>query len=273
MPVLMGVGFKPEREVLSSEITPDRVHALFFSLLSENLARELHKPSRLKPFCIWFRPFFGEERTVDKIVVEISFLREDLFPCFLSTFMLKESGELRIGDVRLRKLKRPYISEEKIISYRRIYEEASEDKTIVMDFLTPTTFRKGKSDYPLPDPSLVFKSLIRKWVTFGDVRIDKNLRKVLERDIQVSGAWIRTKKVELSRLGKVVGFTGRVVFFVDSEDREVLRWINALAKFGEFAGVGRKTTMGFGKVKVIKPSPEENPEVDREDVKEEGISE
>jgi CRISPR-associated endoribonuclease Cas6 len=250
MPVLLGISFVAQGEIPPSEITPDRVHALFFSSLSEDLARELHRPSRLKPFSLWFKPYLTEEKPVDRILLEVSFLKEDLFPRFLSGLITGEEREARIGEVKLKKLKKPRIAENRIVSYEELYENAAEEPTIVMDFITPTTFKKGESDYPLPEPSLIFRSLIRKWVAFSDVRIDRDLREVVERQVQVSGAWIRTRKVELSKLGKIVGFTGRVVFFVNSEDPKVLRWLNALAKFGEFAGVGRKTTMGFGRVKV-----------------------
>lgn len=272
MPVLIGIGFRPDRELPSSQLTPDRVHALFFSVLGKNLAEELHRPSRIKPFSLWFLPFFREERNLDRVFIEVSFLKEDLFPRFLSSFMMEE-GDLRLGETTLKRIKRPRIDESMVVSYRRIYEEAPEDPTIVMDFITPTTFKKGESDYPLPDPKLVFKSLIRKWSAFSDLRIDTDLREVVESRIQVSGAWIRTRKVCLSKLGKVVGFTGRVVFFVDSEERNVLKWINALARFGEFAGVGRKTTMGFGKVRLVKSVPREDFEVCGEDPEEGRVAE
>ncbi len=272
MPALLGVSLVPEKEIPSSELTPDRIHALFFSLLRSDLAKELHRPSRIKPFCLWFSPFFGPEKKLSKFRMEISFLKEDLFPKFLSSFLLEDSP-LKLGEIGLKKIKRPHISEENILSYRKIYENAPEEKTIVMDFLTPTCFKKGSADYPLPDPFLVFKSLIRKWSAFSEIKVEVDLREVFEKKIRVAGAWIRTRKVELSRLGKILGFTGRVVFYVESEEGEVLKWVNALAKFGEFAGVGRKTTMGFGKVRIQKPVSSENLPVEPEEVKEERVTE
>ena len=272
MPVLLGVSFVPEKEITSSEVTPDRVHALFFSLLREDLAEDLHRPSRVKPFCLWFSPFFGTEKKLSRFRIEVSFLKDDLFPRFLSSFLL-EDRDLKLGEIRLRKVKRPHISEDRILSYSRIYENAPEERTVVMDFLTPTSFKKGTADYPLPDPTLVFKSLTRKWSAFSDLKIDVDLRDVFERDIKVAGAWIRTRKVGLSKLGKFLGFTGRVVFYVESGDPQVLRWVNTLARFGEFAGVGRKTTMGFGRVKVSQPVSDEDLPVELEEVKEEGVSE
>ncbi|WP_164930659.1 CRISPR system precrRNA processing endoribonuclease RAMP protein Cas6 [Aquifex aeolicus] len=77
---------------------------------------------------------------------------------------------------------------------------------------------------------------------FSDFPLDADLREFIEKNIFVSGVWTKTRKVETGQNAKLVGFTGRVVYYV---------WINALSSFSEFAGVGRKTTMGFGKTRKV----------------------
>jgi len=44
---------------------------------------------------------------------------------------------------------------------------------------------------------------------------------------------------------------GRVYMFAKNYDTDFLKNVNALARFAEFAGVGRKTTMGFRKVRLV----------------------
>jgi len=163
--------------------------------------------------------------------------------------MLHETRDIFINNVKLKRLKKPFIDERWIKSYETLYEDSEVKKTLVFDFITPTTFKRGKKDYPLPDPKLIFKGLIRKWLFFSGKKIDTDLKKVIEEDIEIMGAWIRTKKVTLSG-GKITGFTGRVVLHINNNNKDVLKWINTLARFSEFAGIGRKTTMGFGMVKL-----------------------
>ncbi len=264
MPAKLIVSFNLQSRLCAEELYPDRLHGLFFSISGEALASQIHSYRNIKPFSLGFstrsetgkRDFLlsnklSKTEAVQKVYLEISFLEEGLFPKFLSNFMLSKESEFSLGGVKLQKIRKPYIREEFIKSYRHLFEEAPEEDRICFEFLTPTSFRKGKYNYPLPDPKLIFKGLIRKWQIFSDYKIDTDLKEEVEK-IKVVGVGIKTSKIELSDLGWVVGFTGRVTFSVDSDKGKVLKWFQALSRFAEFAGVGIKTTMGFGKVKLIR---------------------
>ncbi len=257
MPVRFSVGFIPEKPISSDSITPDQVHGLFFSLLDKSVAEQLHKPTRFKPFCVGVPVIFREDKNMERIFLRISLLDEDLFPKILSSLILNKEDAV-LSNIRLKKIIRPFIEERWIKSYKNIFDETEPSNILIFDFKTPTTFKKGEMDYPLPDPRLIFKGLIRKWVTFSDVRINIDLRNVIDEKIEIMGVWIRTKKVTFSKLGKLTGFTGRVVFYVNSENETILKWLNVLGKFSEFAGVGRKTTMGFGMVRFTNAISESN---------------
>ncbi len=247
MPVRCSVCLIPEKPLSPEILKPKYIHGLFFSLVDRKLGEKMHG-GYVKPFALRFQRLMKTEEGLNRFFLEVSFLQDELFPQFLSSLILGDRSA-HIGELSIRYLKKPYIREENVKSYRAIYEEAEPRDTIVLDFLTPTTFKKGDYDHPLPEPRLIFKGLIRKWQRFSDLRIGVDLRETIERDIHLSGLWIKTRKVELSDRAKLTGFTGRVVLFVDSGKEEVLKWLNTLARFSEFAGVGRKTTMGFGAVR------------------------
>ncbi|MEO2083122.1 MAG: CRISPR-associated endoribonuclease Cas6 [Desulfurobacteriaceae bacterium] len=136
-----------------------------------------------------------------------------------------------------------------VVTYEELLDSEAE-KDYVVEFLTPTAFKKGDFDYPLPDPYLLIKSLINRWNYWSPFKFTIEEQKKLCRSLAVSGCWIRTKKVELFQETKLLGFTGRVFFFC--RDSDVRSKVNALLRFAEFAGVGRKTTMGFGKVRCLR---------------------
>ena len=265
MPVSFHVILIPEKPVSSNELTPDRIHGIFHSLLGDSLSKEIHDIKGLKPYSLSYPPFFGRQRQIERIRLGISFLIDELFPRFLSSFVLGNSI-IKLGDITLKKVKKPLVNENNIKSYHTIYDESEPSRDIILDFLTPTSFKRGNYDYPLPDPLLIFRGLIRKWQSFSDLKIDCDLREVISSKTMVTGAWIRTKKVEFSSLGKFTGFTGRVVLHVDERRKEVLKWLNALCRFADFSGVGRKTTMGFGSVRKQDPliSKEGNVSFDEE---------
>ncbi len=248
MPVRFSVGLVPEQPISSKDITPDQIHGLFFSMIDRDIAEELHKQSKLKPFCVGVPVIFKSDRVLERIFLRISLLNEDLFPKILSSLILKEK-EIFLSGIKLRKIVKPFIDERWIKSYDTIIKEAKPEKTLIFDFKTPTAFKKRDKDFPLPEPKLIFKGLIRKWIIFSGIKIEEDLKYMIENEIEIMGVWIKTQKIAFSKLGKLTGFTGRVVLYINSENEKVLKWINILGKFSEFAGVGRKTTMGFGMVR------------------------
>ncbi|NLT96357.1 MAG: CRISPR system precrRNA processing endoribonuclease RAMP protein Cas6 [Clostridia bacterium] len=59
----------------------------------------------------------------------------------------------------------------------------------------------------------------------------------------------------MTQLGSfnIIGFLGHCVFSFDPDTPETTMWMfNALARFASIMGVGYKTTMGMGQVKINK---------------------
>jgi len=237
-----------------SLITPDVLHGFFFSLLPSNIADTLHKPSRYKPFCLWapkiFR-FLKDNRpfeTNSVLTITISFLKDEFFSPFL--FKLTENRKkLFLGPYKVSLLQEPgsLIKNDEYTTFDDFLNIKAKTY-LYFQAITPISFKKGKIDYPLPDPKIFFKSLINKWNYFSPFRIEVDLRKVLEEKLCIVYSKIRTYKIKLSLGSAVTGFKGKVVFYGKGLTDEELKWLNILGYFSRFAGVGRKTTMGLGMV-------------------------
>lgn len=140
--------------------------------------------------------------------------------------------------------------------YDRLYEQASErDRKLVLQFYTPTAFRVGKYDSPMPTPERVFGSLLRRWNHYSDRAFPQELLAA----VGVSHFEIRTEiasdprsqfqhtGAKVNPCNQFVGCVGKVTYQVLGQvDAIALKQLNALADFAFFAGVGRKTTMGMG---------------------------
>jgi CRISPR-associated endoribonuclease Cas6 len=251
MPVKTKILLHLERPVQIIELLPERIHALFFSILPEKVSQELHSIKGTKPFTVCFKDFFGKDgkEEVKRISLTVTLLKDELFP-LLSEGIILGKKELKIGGVGISS-KRITSSEHK--TYQRLMEEGKVTRDFLFFFQTPTTFKKGHSDYPLPEPALIFKSLLRKWNSYSEEKLELSLAE-LSKMLQVGGFWIKTRKLPVSQNAKLTGFTGRVFINARIEDEETLKKLYTLASFAEFSGVGRKTTMGFGKVSLIRDS-------------------
>lgn len=248
MPVKVRILFYLEDSIPVKELFPERIHALFFAVLPEKISQEIHSIGGIKPFTVCSDAFFleNEESEVKKVKLTITLLRDELFP-FLSEGIIL-GRKLNIGGIK--------ITGRKIVSLKhKTYEELVEEGKATKDFLfyfkTPTTFKKGDADYPVPEPVLIFKSLLKRWNSYSERKFQLSSEK-LRKTLQIGGLWIRTRKLPVSQNAKLTGFTGRVFINARTEDEDTLRKLHTLSLFAEFSGIGRKVTMGFGKALLLK---------------------
>ncbi len=252
MPIKLLLKFQAGKKIPASSLKPKTVHGIFFSLLPKDIGEIFHVPS-VKPFSLFYPAYFkSPNKNQISFTIEMNILNNKLFPkisqlLFRKTLLEKEF----VANVDEVKLRLTTVKAKDVTTFESLMAKAKPLKELIFDFVTPTTFKKGRYDYVLPEPYLVFKSLLNKWNAFSPIKIsDKKLLSFVKKNILISGCWIKTKKTELMSRAKITGFSGRVFFYVANFDEEKLKILNALSRFAEFSGVGRKTTMGFGKVKL-----------------------
>lgn len=135
---------------------------------------------------------------------------------------------------------------------------SAEETAWYIRFATPTSFRSGNAELPLPIPRLCFQSWLNSWDEhaptpfFEDKAARRDfLSKVVEGNVSVTYSEIRLLKRTLFFDGmrtREQGFVGACRFTVRParvapEHRKLL---DALTRYSYYAGTGRKTTMGMG---------------------------
>lgn len=144
-------------------------------------------------------------------------------------------------------------------------------KSIRLEFLSPTTFRSQSVNMPIPTPSLVFGSLLARWMSFTAHRLrdlpQDQVMGFIQHHILMSQHNIRTQLVRGKQGGKEIGFVGHVVYelarksdYLHKQNPQVesilrneyiwfARTLDLLADFSVYSGIGRKTTTGMGVAK------------------------
>jgi CRISPR-associated endoribonuclease Cas6 len=126
-----------------------------------------------------------------------------------------------------------------------LVQQASQESRVTLQFVAPTSFRAREVQDILPKPECVFGSLLAAWQSFAPVPFDLALAEIFPL-IRVSAYELRTELIHFAR-NKVIGFKGEVTYTYPREvDAATRQALNALADFAFFAGMGYKTTMGFG---------------------------
>lgn len=132
-------------------------------------------------------------------------------------------------------------------TFQTILARAINKPTLKLIFQSPTCFgRRGRS-HLLPEPGLVFGALSRRWLQFGGPDIPE-LDK--EGETAVIALKIQSRKRMLSKYTQY-GFTGYALYHLPED---VACWYHALAYFGEYAGLGQRTSQGFGRVRYDQPN-------------------
>ena len=204
--------------------------------------------------------------TSAEVKIRFTLLDEALYP-LVSQFFLQHIGGipvLRLGHIPLIISKvtvtpgsgEPWAGDAR---FADILAQASEDETgWSFRFATPTAFRSGDADLPLPHPRLCFQSWLHSWdehapCPFYTDRAERRgfLEEVVEGSVSIKFSQIRMAAQEFYFDGhrtREQGFTGSCRFSVKPaktapHHRKVL---GALARYSFYAGTGRKTTMGMG---------------------------
>ena len=248
MPSRVVLRLKLEKPIRGREIKPDTLHGLFFKLLGGELAEELHtRYGNVKPYSLSCGEMFGEKPT-EVLHLEINLLEEKLLAKLLSGIILGDKEDLFLGGVGITDFSILPVREKYIATYQSLKEDTFETQRWLVRFLSPTTFRRNDIDLPFPLPELVFKGLVKRWNTFSPTPVGVDLRPFYNL-VKVSSFSLKSQRVEFSNGGKLTAFRGFAVFNLSLvRDGEARRWFSILLKFSNWSGIGRKTTMGLGKV-------------------------
>ena len=120
-------------------------------------------------------------------------------------------------------------------------------KVFPMEFLTPTTFRKGSFEEPFPSPYITFASLADTWNTYAQREL-RDIKLILKEAIMLANWSGETRRVELGSR-RTVGFIGRFTYRSVEDLLEVRRMLGLLTDYAFYAGVGWQTTHGLGQVR------------------------
>ena len=237
------------------------VRALFYELLlsdSPILAEEIHSCQSDVPFTV--SPLMrksardGESQSYR---LRFTTLTEPVFDAVCRALYIKhKNGEpvrLSKGSFLVRSLD---FKGRRSFCWLAEYEDLLKPplvKSFSFRFMTPTAFKNGKMNVPLPIPRLMFQGYLRKWNRFAPdrLRMDESLISLVDEGVAISGHSISAHTLDMKAM-KMVGFTGDCSLVVVSDmDERSLQELGALARFSLFSGTGAKTTIGMGQTVLV----------------------
>lgn len=258
---------RAENSAPLSPINGRLMHAAFFKILNEYstaLGSFVHNKQNIKPFTVSFlEPAqdvsnVEERRQVrrgEKFFWRVTGLNEKILKAALS---VKVGEKIQAGGLTLRVEKiicdGDIRSDSGVVSVAELIATvklAPHAKEICFDFVSPVSFRIDDFDAPYPRPELIFASLADKWTQSEmPAAVNKKIIREIAAQIRLTQWSGESQKFYFGRDRGTLAFFGRFLYNVEATEKNSIKVFMLLAKFGEFAGVGRLTGQGFGQTRV-----------------------
>ena len=277
MPISVVIHLSPPENVTLRPTMGHHAHAVFLSLLrigSPKKAEEVHAESGQKPFTV--SPLIAKgTRHRDQLHLQagtdcrlrFTFLSDALFAHFAPVFFTDPLPSIRLGQATFQINRLITTGTEtdgwgNTTTYEELIETAETATRMQVRFYSPTTFRaltprgQDRRDEAAIDLVRCYQSWVNKWNTFAPAQIDKeNILEFVANHAGLTAIDAKNRVLDFGR-HKIAGFVGSCAyrFFIkrqhaNTDDLEMLRWLNLLADFAFYCGTGYKTTMGMGQTR------------------------
>lgn len=220
--------------------SPAHLRGWFYRMLRA-VAPELHDAQTPPPFTL------GVGGKPGRYWLRLTFLDEALYAALSPAIYTLAGKSLRLGQqhVLVKGVQHQDHPWARLTTYPRLFQgEVLPDFPLY--FASPTFFKRQGAHYPLPEPRLVFGSLMERFRAFAPVAPPDSLRASIAR-LTFRHLSIHTRSIEHEV--RAVGFLGRATFHLPAATEEELRWLGALHRFAFFSGIGAKTSLGFGQAR------------------------
>lgn len=216
-------------------------HGVLMEHIDKDYADCLHE-NRIHPYSQYITGY-GE-----KVIWTVNVLNDEAYENILLPLMeLKEFQLKNKTDVSVLSSKLTKVTEESLLECF-YYEKA--EHYITLDFLTPTAFKQNGRYVFYPDFSLIYGSLMRKYrsVMELDCEIDIDTLEQLIAGSEIVKYRLRTERFPLEGI-YITGYKGMLGIKLHGTDT-MAAYVRMLLQFGEYSGIGIKTSLGMGAIQV-----------------------
>ncbi|MEB3282492.1 MAG: CRISPR-associated endoribonuclease Cas6 [Lyngbya sp.] len=140
-------------------------------------------------------------------------------------------------------------------TYRQLFDAPiPKPAKINLSFISPTSFRRKGHHFPLPLPTNLFHSYLRRWNDFSNLPAEQeSFLEWIDESVIIQRHQIASTKVAAGKRGMVTGFTGAIELGLSKKSSlfsaENQRLFYALGRFAPYCGTGHKTTFGLGQTR------------------------
>jgi CRISPR-associated endoribonuclease Cas6 len=139
-------------------------------------------------------------------------------------------------------------------TYAQLWQSSTQQSSVNLSFVSPTSFRRKGHHFPLPVPENLFHSYLRRWNDFSGMAVDQeSFLNWIDENVIIQQHRLQSEKVAAGKRGSVTGFTGAISLGLSraaSANAEFTQLFYALLQLAPYCGTGHKTTFGLGQTRL-----------------------
>ena len=220
-------------------------HGYLMEKVSEDFANKMHISS-LRPFSQYLA-FSRQENcwkwTITTLNEEADHVMEPIIADIKKIEIKKKNWEVPVGHIR----------NYSPISYKELTEQCycnAPSRLVDIEFVTPCSFRVAGNNIILPDIRLFYQNIINRWNGFAETisikdpdAMDHIIQHTSIRDFN-----IRSRAFSLESV-RIKGVEGKMSLKITGTET-LASLCNLLLLFSEYSGVGSRTALGMGGIRV-----------------------
>lgn len=242
MPILL------EMKLNCEEKLNYNMSSLFHGALMEKLPTEyvnfLHI-SQLHPYTqhlesrdgIWYWVLSALDEEAERIIIKDTFEKAD------QIIIKNRNLVINISEKRYCKVTYNTLTE---YFYKR-----DPERYLTVDFVTPTAFKKQGEYIFYPDIKCIYQSAMNKYDVLSDKEdmLDEDTLNELTNNTKITRYKLRSAKFYLEGVS-IPGFLGQITMKISGTDT-LANFAGFLLHFAEFSGIGIKTSIGMGSIRLL----------------------
>jgi CRISPR-associated endoribonuclease Cas6 len=219
-------------------------HGVLLELLPEDVGEILHQ-SQLRPFSQFVLP-----TQKGHLSWNIGLWDDTLAPIIKKEVLALSQIELKHKGLTLDILDIKEESQSKEEYFTRFFTTSAPCRRYEIEFLTPCTHKQNGTYTLFPTPELIIQSLYRRYGAFAqDISIqDPEAMWQISQGLQIVRYSLRSAIYYLENT-RIIGYKGKITLIIRGPV-ELARLAGALLFFAEYAGLGVKTALGMGGVRI-----------------------
>lgn len=219
------------------------LQGILMERIEGNYVEQLHI-SGLKPYSQYITNGSQKEWVINTLTQEA--YQKIIYPVLDENFtdftIEKKNMHIKIQSKELKTIRKKELLDE-------FYSDAY-DRYLKLEFLTPTAFKSGGVYVNMPDVRYIYQSLMKKYSAASDDMdmYDEETLEQLVNNSKIIRYKLRSALFPLEGV-KIPAFMGEMCIKIAGAST-MAKYARLLAEFGEYSGVGIKTAMGMGGLRI-----------------------